>query len=108
MLPKLRLPRAMPDYRRRLNILKLDALLYRRTVDDLVLAFKILRGETKLKPSKYWVFRPCRGRVNLLLLRSIRMDTSRSPKTLSNFFTRCARTRLKRIELLSVLRIEDF
>ena len=51
-------PRSLPSYSIRLQELGLKSLYYRRVVADLMLAFKILRGEVSLKPSKYWIFRP--------------------------------------------------
>ena len=55
-------PRSMPQYSTRLSVLKLQPLSIRRIVADLVLAFKILRSETRLKSSRLFCFQPCRTR----------------------------------------------
>lgn len=44
----------LPDYSRRLQIFGLKSLLYRRIFHDLVLCFRILHLQVKLKASKYW------------------------------------------------------
>ncbi|KAK6035759.1 hypothetical protein COOONC_26736, partial [Cooperia oncophora] len=49
-------------YEERLKWLGLLSLKDRRLLNDLTLCFRILRRETRLKPSKYWVFRPCSER----------------------------------------------
>ena len=57
-------PRLLPSYEERLKILDLESITYRRVVHDIILAFRIFRGETRLRPSKYWVFRPSHGRTS--------------------------------------------
>lgn len=119
-------PQVIPNYKRRLSLFKLNTLFYRRIFTDLVFAFKILKGETKLRPSKYWIFRPCRGRTSLLSLHNTRLNTNSNSKMYNNFFFRSARwiqmlpsyviespnssvfkARLKKINLISVLQIRD-
>ncbi|CAJ0593643.1 unnamed protein product, partial [Cylicocyclus nassatus] len=56
-------PQSLPSYHDRLRGLNLQSLKYRRIVSDLVLCFRILRLETKLRASKYWVFKPCSQRT---------------------------------------------
>ncbi|CAJ0606911.1 unnamed protein product, partial [Cylicocyclus nassatus] len=41
-------------------------LLYRRVLNDLTLCFRILRLETRLKASKFWIFRPCSERSDVM------------------------------------------
>ncbi|KAK6009736.1 hypothetical protein OSTOST_25307 [Ostertagia ostertagi] len=42
----------------RLRELCMKSLLYRRTFSDIVLAFKILKGESCFRPSSFWCFKP--------------------------------------------------
>lgn len=51
--------RNLPTYEERLRALGFRSLLYRRVVADLTFCFKMLRGELKLRASKYWILRPC-------------------------------------------------
>ncbi|XGW17861.1 hypothetical protein V3C99_002459 [Haemonchus contortus] len=60
--PSVDYPRSLPDYRTRLRVLNLKSLFQRRVEADLVLAFKLLKGELRLKPSQFWIFRPSHGR----------------------------------------------
>ena len=55
-------PRSMPQYSTRLSVLNLQPLSTRRIISDLVLAFKILRKETRLNSSRFYCFQPCRTR----------------------------------------------
>lgn len=79
-------PYTMPDYKKRLEFLKLDSLLFRRVFNDLVFAFKIVKGESKLRPSKYWIFRPCRGRNAILLIHYVKLIRNSNTKMFNNFF----------------------
>ncbi|KAK6061466.1 hypothetical protein COOONC_00868 [Cooperia oncophora] len=54
---------SMPSYNERLRQLGLKTLRHRRTIADLVFCFRLLRMETNLSPSKYWVFRPSHERI---------------------------------------------
>ena len=60
--PKSGYPRLLPSYGNRLKTLGLESLAYRRLLQDIFFAFKIYKNETKLKASKYWVFKPNQGR----------------------------------------------
>ncbi|KAL6743859.1 hypothetical protein Aduo_016849 [Ancylostoma duodenale] len=55
-------PQSLPSYKSRLQKLNMHSLFYRRVFADLILAFRILKLETKLKPSEFWVWKPCSGR----------------------------------------------
>ncbi|EYC21617.1 hypothetical protein Y032_0019g3929 [Ancylostoma ceylanicum] len=62
IFPNSNYPSALPSYQSRLKRLHLKSLYHRHVVADLVLAFRILRLETKLRPSEFWVWKPCSGR----------------------------------------------
>ncbi|EYC38764.1 hypothetical protein Y032_0697g1612 [Ancylostoma ceylanicum] len=59
---------SIPSYALRMRAFKLDSLLYRHVVNDIVFCFKALKMEYKLKASKYWIFRPCCGRAGGFVL----------------------------------------
>ena len=61
-MPDANYPLALPPYTVRLREFNLKTLFYRRVVADLVFAFKILRAEVSLRPSKFWIFRPANAR----------------------------------------------
>ncbi|KAK6023132.1 hypothetical protein OSTOST_11146 [Ostertagia ostertagi] len=84
-------PQHLPSYSDRLKIFKLKTLLYRRVFNDLVFCFKVLKGVLRIRPSKYWVFRPCRGRVRLLSLQYVRIHRCFQTQTLNSLFFRGAK-----------------
>lgn len=125
-LPDPAYPHTLPPYHTRLSELNLKSLFYRRIQADVVLAFKILKGELRLKPSSYWIFRPSRGRVGGLF--SIAPKTGRAKYSIcdNSFFSRttqwldrlpetvlkCENSKqfkraIKKIDLLSVLGVPD-
>ncbi|XGW08373.1 hypothetical protein V3C99_011027 [Haemonchus contortus] len=118
---------SMPSYQKRLDLLNMKSLLYRRVVNDLIFCFKILRNETKLRVSKYWSFRPCHGRTKRLGLHCVPVKKRHHLLVSNSFFFRCARWiemlpfsildapsasafrgRLMNVHLLSTLNIADF
>ena len=117
---------SIPSYKERQKMFKLKTLLYRRVFADLVFGFKIVRGETKLRASKYWIFRPYRRRTRNFSLESVRLNRKHHSKIYNSFFFRCSRwlqmlpanvlespnstvfrRRLSKIDILSVLRIPE-
>ncbi|EYB81471.1 hypothetical protein Y032_0383g386 [Ancylostoma ceylanicum] len=81
----------MMSYKERLSKLRLDSLQKRRVFRDLVFAFRILKLETRLRPSKYWIFRPSYGRTNRLAL-DPRINASKySSISFNSFFLRISR-----------------
>lgn len=90
-LPDPGFPQMLPSYSERLRIFHLRSLHYRRIFCDLVFCFKIIKGEAKLRPSKYWVFIPSFGRVNSFSLRTLRLHRTYQTKIYSTFFFRAAR-----------------
>ena len=62
IFPDQNYPHSLPSYKIRLQELNMKSLFYRRIRADLILGFKILKGELRLRPSRYWVFRPTYGR----------------------------------------------
>lgn len=120
-------PSSMPSYRERLNLFCLKSLLYRRTLFDVTFCFKVLKGKLKIKPSKYWIFRPCNGRVGRLSIQLSAVRRIRRMHMLDSLFYRGARwlqmlprdilessnisvfkKRLKQRDFLSDLQIADF
>lgn len=70
----------MPSYVVRMRELGLKSLQHRRIIADLVFVFRILRGEIKMKPSKYWTFIPSSERTggfNLHYRRILRPNHTR-------------------------------
>ena len=55
-------PRNLPSYEERCRRLGLHSLAYRRTVFDLVTAFKIIKGMSILRFSSFYRYRPISGR----------------------------------------------
>lgn len=118
--------RTCPRYKERLKLFGLDSLLYRRIVNDLLFCFKILKGESRLKASKYWTFLPTQGRRNSYCFRYPKVKKKYREKVFNSLFFRGARwlqmlppslleapnayvfrKQLKRIDLLSTLNIPD-
>ena len=60
--PSKQYPCLLPDYKARLEVLGLKSLFYRRVFADLMMSFKIIESEVKLKPSCFWVFTPVNSR----------------------------------------------
>ncbi|VDL64430.1 unnamed protein product [Nippostrongylus brasiliensis] len=91
----------LPSYSERLRLFSLLSLQHRRIIADLVFCFRILRGEVRLQPSKYWVFRPVSprlGRFGLEVSRSLCLSRSQMANMV---FCRCARWfRLLPVEVL--------
>lgn len=54
----------VPSYKERLALFNLKSLFYRRIFNDLVFCYKLLKGELRLRASKYWVFLPTLGHRN--------------------------------------------
>ncbi|EYC16425.1 hypothetical protein Y032_0033g2652 [Ancylostoma ceylanicum] len=119
-------PQAMPDYKARLQVLGLKSLIYRRAQADVIMGFKILRGEVRLKPSQLWIFRPKNDRrfsINLLPSRSGRWHsnlqrnsfayrTSQFLNKLPPFLaaskdSKTLKKRIRNMNLLSLLGLED-
>ncbi|EYC16215.1 hypothetical protein Y032_0034g2863 [Ancylostoma ceylanicum] len=119
-------PYALPNYGDRLRILGLRTLKFRRVIADLVFCFRILRKELKLNASRYWVFRPAsarNGRFNLsypriekrnythmfnsLFCRTARWFQLLPPEVLQSENSKLFKSRLKRLELLRLLNIDD-
>ena len=70
--PSKQYPRLLPDYKTKLEVLGLKSLSYRRVLADLMMSFKIIKNEIKLKPSYFWVFSPTSSRrfsINLTVPR---------------------------------------
>ena len=70
--PSKQYPRLLPDYKTRLEVLGLKSLFYRRVLADLMMSFKIIKNEIKLKHSCFWVFLPTSSRrfsINLTVPR---------------------------------------
>lgn len=66
LYPNPNYPHSLPSYQTRLKKLKLKSLFCRRIITDLLLAFRILKGELRLRPTTYWRFRPTNGRHSFL------------------------------------------
>lgn len=81
----------LPSYSERLNLFSLDSLQYRRILADLVFCFRLLRGETKLKASKYWVFMPTSLRRNRFILQYRKIHKRNYSRMFNTVFCRCAR-----------------
>lgn len=120
-------PRSLPSYSDRLELFNLKSLLYRRVFNDIVFCFKLLRGDLKLKPSKYWRFRPCRGRNSAVSLENPAISRICYAKVFNSLFFRgarwlqqlpadllqeeklsCFKAKLRRLNLLQILNIPDF
>lgn len=118
--------RAIPNYQERLKLFNLKSLLYRRTFSDLVFCFKVLKGESRLKPSKYWVFLPTWGHRNRFRFQYPNIKRKNREKVFNSLFYRGARwlqmlppgllespnvfvfrKRLKKLDLLSTLHLVD-
>ena len=84
-------PQSLPSYQTRLQHLNLKSLYYRRIQSDLILAFKILKGEVRLKPSKYWIFRPSYGRRGGFFSIALKMGLCRINVSANSFFSRTMR-----------------
>ncbi|EYB81098.1 hypothetical protein Y032_0392g572 [Ancylostoma ceylanicum] len=116
----------IPAYHDRLKKFKLDSLLQRRTFNDLVFCFKVLRMNCKLRASKYWVFRPCNGRSGTFILHYKKINSRFNSKIFSTLFMRGARwlrqlpndvlcspstsifkTRLRKLNFLRLLGIKE-
>ncbi|EYB85383.1 hypothetical protein Y032_0299g1781 [Ancylostoma ceylanicum] len=116
----------MPDYRTRLQKLGLRTLFYRRTLADVLMGFKILRGEVCLRASKYWNFRPIHERRACFNLTPPRFKSCDGSLQESSFFWRVTKllnklpasfltienssilkAKLKKTDILSVLKIDD-
>ena len=81
----------LPSYRERLKMFRLKTLQHRRFAADLVFGFRVLRGELKLKASKYWVFRPTSARSGAFTVHYPKIYR-KSHSVVYNFvFDRCAR-----------------
>ncbi|EYC03671.1 hypothetical protein Y032_0092g2553 [Ancylostoma ceylanicum] len=78
LFPNSNYPQDLPCYMSRLQQLNLKSLFYRRVFADLVLAFRILRLETKLVPSEFWVWKPCSGRTGAFSFHYFPLTASRS------------------------------
>lgn len=117
----------LPSYATRLKMFGLKSLLYRRVQQDIILCFRILRMEVRLRSSKYWVFRPSSGRTRSFVIDCKPLRNRCWFKIYNSFFYRTARwlqmlpnevlsspnisvfkSRLKKIDILSVLNIQDF
>ena len=126
IFPDQNYPQSLPPYRIRLQELNLKSLFYRRVVADLVFAFKILRGEVDLRPSKFWVFRPIhvrragfrlsicnrRGRASTTLQRSFFYRSCHLLNKLPSSFTLVPSSAafkkiLSRVDVLSMLKLPD-
>lgn len=83
-------PNSMPCYTQRLARLGLKSLYYRRIQLDLILAFRILKGETRLRMSKYWMFRPTRGRTSTFNIQVSKRCKKRLVASDHAFFDRTA------------------
>ncbi|EYC18154.1 hypothetical protein Y032_0028g1706 [Ancylostoma ceylanicum] len=119
----------LPSYGVRLKSLKLESLIYRRVLHDVLFCFRVVRSDLKLRASKYWSFKPTHGRVggfalnckgfrainnrmvlNSLFQRGARwlnmlpLDVLNSP----NFFRFRNRNNLERCSLFDMLRLQDY
>ncbi|KAK6052623.1 hypothetical protein COOONC_09873 [Cooperia oncophora] len=84
-------PNSVPKYEERLKWLGLLSLKDRRLLNDLTLCFRILRRETRLKPSKYWVFRPCSERSGSFGLSYVKIQKRFYSIMFNSYFYRMAR-----------------
>ena len=126
IFPSKEYPRAMPDYKTRLEILKLKTLYYRRIQADVVMGFKILRGEVSLRPSMFWTLTPTSSRRFSLNLTDFRLKGWRLGIFQQSFSSRVSRllnklpedlvcldssvklrSRLARVDLLRILNLDD-
>ncbi|EYB86138.1 hypothetical protein Y032_0285g1363 [Ancylostoma ceylanicum] len=120
-------PQSMPSYSERLKIFKLRTLLYRRVFNDIVFCFKVLKGEVRLKASKFWIFKPSRGRTSTISIRCDKICKKQYNVLFYSLFFRGARwlqmlparvleapsistfkKRLRKINLLPILHIPEF
>ncbi|EYB85109.1 hypothetical protein Y032_0304g1918 [Ancylostoma ceylanicum] len=128
VFPNKNYPHALPGYEIRLQCFDLHTLYYRRIFADLVLAFRILRLETRLRPSAFWVWKPCYGRVGAFNFHYHSCNRCRCKKSLfdTSFFVRsakllqmlppkltaasdgeCFKRRLKSCNILMLLNLDD-
>ena len=125
LFPNCNYPRALPSYIERLQRLNMRSLFYRRVCADLVLAFQIIRLETKLVPSDFLVWKPCSGRragfsfqfsanecENALYDESFFVRTSRwlqklPPEILSSPTSFSFKQRLKKLNVLPLLNLNE-
>ena len=119
-------PPNLPSYSARLETLGLKSLFHRRLMADLVMSFKMLKGEIRLKPSYFWIFSPrhCRRfSLNLSLprvqgwrkriyqnsfsARSVRLLNSLPADLIGLDSSAKLKRRLSKIDICSLLNIED-
>lgn len=84
-------PQSLPSYRDRLQILGMKSLKYRRVVKDLTFCFRIIRMEIKLSASKYWIFKPCRGRTAGIAIQHRKLNHQFNKLAFHSFFMRTTR-----------------
>ncbi|EYC35298.1 hypothetical protein Y032_1083g3572 [Ancylostoma ceylanicum] len=124
--PNKNYPQALPNYETRMQRLGLKSLFFRRIQADIIMGFKILRGEVSLKSSKFWTFRPSSARrftINLyyhrfgnsdrhvyqnsFACRVARLLNKLPPAILSSENSSVFRRRLLDVDLLEILGCED-
>lgn len=81
----------IPSYIDRLKAFEMKTLEERRIISDLTFCFRILRRESKLSASKYWVFMPTSIRNGSFNIHYRKIGKKKHSLMFNSLFNRCAR-----------------